>query len=244
MFFHDRRKKVEPININIDGIPIEFVKQFNYLGIVLDANLSWGPHIQTIHQKISRTVGIMCKLKNYIPTQTLLILYNTLVLPHLNYGILAWGIKCCKLEKIQKKSVRIMTNAKYNAHTSPIFKKLQLLKISDLCALQELKYLYKFENQLLPIYFLSIAYQRHSDRHNYGTRNAQSLESLQHRHNFVNNSICFRFPKILNNCPLCIKDKIYSHSMAGFTRYAKKYLLNNYSEICSRGNCYICQNST
>ena len=100
----------------------------------------------------------------------------------MNYGILAWGTKSNRLFKLQKKSVRLIIKDKYNAHTNPIFKGLQLLKISDLCALQELKFAYKFENRTLPHYFLSLQYNRHSDRHNYETRNADSLESLSSRH--------------------------------------------------------------
>ena len=186
----------------------------------------------------------MSRLKHFIPSDTLLTLYNSLILPYMNYGILAWGTKSNRLFKLQKKSVRLIIKDKYNAHTNPIFKGLQLLKISDLCALQELKFAYKFENRTLPHYFLSLQYNRHSDRHNYETRNADSLESLSSRHFFVNNSICFRLPKILNSCPTCIKEKIYTQSISSFSQYIKNYFICNYSENCTIMNCYICQNDT
>ena len=86
----------------------------------------------------------MCRLKNCIPMETQLTLYNTLVLPFFNYGILAWGNKSSGLIKIQKKCVRLIVSSKYNAHTDPIFKRLELLKISDLLTQQELKFMYKF----------------------------------------------------------------------------------------------------
>jgi hypothetical protein len=177
MVFHDPRKKVDTINLKINEIPIDFVEQFNYLGIILDSHLSWRPHVHVIHQKISKTVGILSKLKNFIPVETLLTLYNTLILPYLNYGTFLLGDgNVIGLKRYKKRSVRLIMNSKYNAHTSPIFKKLQLLKVYDLYALQELKFAYKFENQTLPKYFMSINYQRHIDRHNYGTRNAHRFD--------------------------------------------------------------------
>ena len=75
-------------------------------------------------------------------------------MPYLNnYGILCWKSKINSVVKFQKKAVRIIMGAKYNAHTEPIFKYLSLLKVNDLCNLHELKFCYKLENKLVPAYF-------------------------------------------------------------------------------------------
>ena len=73
-------------------------------------------------------------------------MYNSLVLPHLQFGILAWGFNMGRLEKLQKRAVRIITCQKYNAHTDPLFKKLSLLKLNDLFRVNVLKLYYKFHN--------------------------------------------------------------------------------------------------
>ena len=54
---------------------------------------------------------------------------------------------------LQKKAVRAITSSAYNAHTSPIFKNLRLLKIYDIYTLQQLKFYYKMVHTNLPIYF-------------------------------------------------------------------------------------------
>ena len=95
-------------------------------------------------------LGIMCRLKNFLPTDTLRILYNSLILPHLQYSILSWGFKRGRLEKLQKRTIRIISNTKYNSHTDPLFKKLNLLKLKDLFELNVLKLFYKFKNNSLP----------------------------------------------------------------------------------------------
>jgi hypothetical protein len=240
MLFHTPQRKIRDINLKLDNCGIEVVKKFNYLGIILDSHLSWNDHTSMISHKIARTNGIMCRLKNIIPPSALLLIYNSLVLPYLSYGLLVWGHKSKKLLTLQKRSVRTIVNAKYNSHTEPIFKNLNLLKVTELYAVQELKFAYKLLNKKLPIYFLNKQYLRHADIHNYNTRMANNLQCLPARHTFVNNSICYRIPDILNNCPISIKQKINTHSLNGFANYTKGYYIGKYEVECHIDNCYIC----
>ena len=70
-------------------------------------------------------------------------MYNSIILPHINYGILAWGYQTQRIFILQKKAIRIITLSKYNAHTAPIYKELKLLKVSDIYKLQKLKFYHK-----------------------------------------------------------------------------------------------------
>ena len=91
MFFHPVQKSIDNISLYIDGTAIDFVKEFKYLGIILDSHLSWKPHLKQISQKIAKTNGIMTRLKNFLPCIVLKKIYNSLILPYLSYGILVWG---------------------------------------------------------------------------------------------------------------------------------------------------------
>ena len=126
---------------------------FNFLGITIDKHLTWKEHINLIANKISRTVGVINRLKNDIPENTLLTIYNNLIIPYLNYGILTWGFNSDRILKIQKKAARSITSSKYNAHTEPIFKTLKLPKINNIFKCQTLKFCYKLINDNLPVYF-------------------------------------------------------------------------------------------
>ncbi len=63
-------------------------------------------------------------------------IYNALVRPYLEYGINLWGTvsvsRKSAIVTIQKKAVRAITDARYNAHTTPLFSKLGILKFDDL----------------------------------------------------------------------------------------------------------------
>ena len=82
-----------------------------------------------IANKISRSLGIMCKLKRFLPQEMLRISHDSLILPHLQYCRLSWGVKSDRLFK-QKRAVRIITCSRYNAH-KPLLKTHNLLKIED-----------------------------------------------------------------------------------------------------------------
>ncbi len=46
--------------------------------------------------------------------------------------------------------IRIISVSKYNAHSGPIFKQLELLKLMDVLKLQELMFYYKYKDKGLP----------------------------------------------------------------------------------------------
>ena len=53
-----------------------------YLGIILDDHLSFKSHIKSLENKISRSVGVISRLSYYLPCNTLVTLYYTLVHSH------------------------------------------------------------------------------------------------------------------------------------------------------------------
>ena len=93
MLFHMPQKYIQKPTLNIGKSLLECVDCFNFLGIHFDKHLSWNEHIHTISNKITKTIRILNKLKHHIPLNILLTIYNTLILPHINYGILSWGFK-------------------------------------------------------------------------------------------------------------------------------------------------------
>ncbi len=79
-----------------------------------------------------------------------------------NTGSLRLLYSCfgCKwITKLQKRIVRILSISKYNAQTEPIFKILSLLKINDILKLWELKFHYKYKNNLLPRYLQNVLFK-------------------------------------------------------------------------------------
>ena len=64
--------------------------------------LNWKSHIDKLSVKCCRILGILNRLKRILPLNIKIILYNSLMLPHLNYSITLWGFKCERIVKLQK----------------------------------------------------------------------------------------------------------------------------------------------
>ena len=180
-------------------------------------------------------------LKKILPLNILRTLYNCLVLAHLNYGILAWGRHTTQLDKIQKKTIRILTGSKYNAHTEPLFKQLNLLKISNICKLQEIKFYYKLINNKLPLYFNTFNCQRNSEIHTHNTRQRHALHITRTNHTFSQINLRYSLKQTINSVPYSVIGKVYTHSIQGVTSYAKAYFVSNYQTVCTIRECYVCQ---
>ena len=166
MIFFKDPKVVPRLNLTIAGNPIEQVNEFNFLGITLDQNITRKPHITKVAIKIARVIGVLHKLKHFFPQHILLTIYNSLIQPHLIYGLYLWRLNCKRLKILQKKAVRILAFRPYISHSTLIFKNLKILKLEGLYTMQLYKFYYKNTNNLLPSYFNSFTPYYNNENHN------------------------------------------------------------------------------
>lgn len=240
MIFHKPKKKCRKPQTSINNTQIECVDTFNFLGITIDKSLTWNGHIDRVTSKLSKSIGILNRLKHQLPICAKLKMYHSLILSHINYGILIWGHKHSRLEKLQKRAIRTLTCSKYNAHTSPLFKQLNLLKIKDIYTCAKLKFYHKHVNGKLPAYLQSIHFELRNQVHDYNTRQANEHNVQGTKHKYANQSLRHAIPTTLNDTPPEIQQKIYSHSISGLSFYFKNYAIKCYKTECDIPNCYIC----
>ena len=159
MIFHNYQKVISANEIPkliICETNIERVTTFNFMGITINEYINWSAHTSKIANKISRTLGVMNGLKRYLPISVMKLMYESLILSQLQFGITCWGFECNRLFKLQKRALRNMTTSKYNAHAEPLFKDLKLLKLDGIFDIQCVKCFFKFRNNTLPKYFHSL----------------------------------------------------------------------------------------
>ena len=131
---------------------------FTFLGHKIDEHLNWTYHIRHVRNKIASSNYFLARAKNFLPQNIKHILYNTLIRPHLEYGVLAWGgVSKSQLEGIvklqKKKAIRNVTGKKYNSHTAPLFLSLRELNLMDLFKYNSAVFMYKYNKNLLPSSF-------------------------------------------------------------------------------------------
>ena len=91
MCFHTPKRKVIFPDLKINNITIDRVTDFKFLGLIISSNLKWNKHIDHISIKVSKVIGIMFRLKYIVPCDVLQTFYNSLIMPHFHYCLLAWG---------------------------------------------------------------------------------------------------------------------------------------------------------
>jgi hypothetical protein len=108
----------------------------SFLGIQLDEALKWYDHTCKVANNLSRKLGMLSKIKNFVSKETLKMVYNCFVQPLLIYGIHLWGATfekgLTRIQKLQKKAIRLLTGAKKMDHSEPCLKGLGILKLDDL----------------------------------------------------------------------------------------------------------------
>ena len=191
-------------NIKIDGNNIQQVNKTKFLGIVIEEHLNWALHISHLCNIIARNVGILQKLRYFIPTYVLKILYHSLILSHLQYCTLLWANSyrshLHKLRLLQKKAIRIISNTDYLAHSSKLFLNLKLLKLDDIMKFQLGTFMYKLKYNKLPN-VIPHMFVTNENIHSHNTRNKNGYLIPSVRTNCRKFTVGYAGPILWNSFP-------------------------------------------
>ena len=159
-------------------------------------------------------MGILSKLKNFLPSTSLLKLYYAFIQPHLLYGLSIWGYThksyLSKLQTLQNKAVKIIDSGKYMDHATPFYSKLKILKIPELYKYEVAKLVFHYYHQrLLPLlsnliktYQVSQKCSQSSSTTNHPTSHIPLYKTIRLR-----KSIRYKGVKIWKEIPISINTK-------------------------------------
>ena len=176
-------------------------------------------------------------------TPQLVLLYNTLVLPHLQYCLVNWGNfkedRNLKLRdrilRIQKCFLRIIYGAHRLSHADPLFAQMNTLKIDDLFIHSIRCLSFKLANNMLPPRMASLTHKINHHHHTRGSQSNLVIHTSDHR------SLQYILPKHWNCLSGTLKQ---STSIGSFKANSKKDLVAPYSDFaCKMRNCRSCQSS-
>ena len=114
---------------------IQNVKDYKFLGVLIDDKLSFRTHVNKVLSKVSKSAGLLYKLRNCLPPETRLSYFYFLNYPHLSYNIATWGkAHECIIKLLftaQKQIIRIIDAAQYREHRNPLFLNYSILKLNE-----------------------------------------------------------------------------------------------------------------
>ena len=249
MLFYKHPKIVTDLNVQINNNSISRVNTFNFLGLYIHSNITWKTHIDHISKKISRVIGILNKMKYIFPTHILLSLYNSLILPHINYCLLSWGKNSDAILLLQKRAMRSIFCTSYRAHTEPLFIISNSLKITEIYKSKLLFHYHKLMHNVLPQYFLSFIPCHSIGNDRYQLRH-KTFVIPKYKHEFIKLTCRYQLPLLLNSfipnhtddTPISnLLNNIHNIPLVSYKCITKSYFLSEYSYICTTLNCYVCQ---
>ena len=154
MIFNSDKKQGSPFRVQIGSNQINRVHSTKYLGMHLDNKLNWDTHISKLESKLSCYSGIFYRIREYLSTNELKMIYFSLVYSHLQYAIGAWGsaIKTSlhRLNTIHNKIIKTISWSSFRCHVTPAYSQLNLLKIEDIHQLEISKLMHNFHSNRMP----------------------------------------------------------------------------------------------
>ena len=165
------------IKLKINSNIIPQSETCRYLGITIDRNLNWAPHIKNIKQSLAKTVGTLYRIRYYLNKTSLNLILHSLIISKIDYGLICYG----RANKNTLKPIKILLNQalrcinflrRQDKHTSQIYYEQGILQLKDRFEAQLAKMCYKFDNKLLPSSF-SKFFLNTSEIHLYDTRNSR-----------------------------------------------------------------------
>ena len=165
-----------------------------------------------------------------------LLIYNALIKPYLEYGILSWGNAKNKFIKgitiAQKKAVRLVSNKHYRHHADPLFAELELLKMEDIMQLKVNEFMFKYYNGFLPSSFNNMYEPLCNNNRTACFR--IDVPKYENLHYFP----AISFPRIWNRINIDYKK---AKSTSILKKSLKETFFLKYSSFkCKLKNCYSC----
>jgi len=233
MVFHPKHMQLDPNDIDCQlkfgNEIISEVSSVKFLGLNLDRHLDWSEHFKVLNGRLGRANYIMNSVKNMLPTACRKTLYYSLFYSHLTYGIHLWGgsMLSCNTKKIfkaQKRSIRIIARANYNAHTDELFVNLNLLKLNDMIDFSMLRLMYLHSKNSLPSPVLNL-FNTNRDIHTYNTRHRNDPIIIRRNFSLLNKSFLCKGPLLWSGLNPVIKN---CKTLVSFKRNIKKSKIRSY----------------
>jgi hypothetical protein len=126
--------------LEFDGEQIRRVEGTRFLGVWIDAGLNWRGHIGQVGTKVRQLLRVLGRISADLDEHLLLSLYNSMVLPHLQYCLMVWGdFEAGRkgtygetLLKLQNRFVGMIVGREGRYHADPLFTGYGILKAGDL----------------------------------------------------------------------------------------------------------------
>ena len=178
---------------------------------------------------LAKNLYMLRNVMHIVPSWALKTLYYSYVQSSFMYGISVWGTLVSKsnlnrVRVLQKKAIRTINHAKYNACTSQLCKKSEILLVDDLIDLELAKISYRYVKNSLPSPVKNL-FQANDYNHNCLTRARNNPRIHHHNTSIFNKSFLCKAPSLWTNLRHELKSKI---NILAFSKAYKNQRIQRY----------------
>ena len=197
--------------VSFDGLAIKYCPVVKDLGLQIDSSLNWRAQVSYISQKVTGTLRVLYRLKNFLPSKTKTMLVQSLIFPLIDYGDV-----CCfdlnadllnKLDRLLNNCIRFIFNLRKYDHVSLYRSQLNWLPIRKRRNMRALTTLYSILTSPNSPYYLTSQFQYLYSTHNKNLRSSNNLLLMcpLHSSDFIHSSFPIQSILLWNALPLEIR---------------------------------------
>ena len=199
-----QKHQIKPLKLDfvLEGNTLEQVHTYRHLGVTIDDELTWHPHISSLCKIISRNLYLLSQLKHFVDIHSLKLFYHAHISSHLTYASTLWD-NCSNnvfklLNSLHRRAAKLMIPDS-SCTTNDKLIKLQLLPLKHRLFLNKAVFMFKIINNLTPEYLKSLFFlqtYRHSSR---------TLILPKTRIDLYKSSLSFSGAVLWNSLPISIR---------------------------------------
>lgn len=205
--------------IVIGNHTIQQVSRKKVLGVIIDEQLKWKEHSDAQCKKISKSIVLLRRVKQFVNQDTLQNMFNALILPHFTYCSNVWNdgsrAHIEKLYKLQKRAARVITGLSYETRSTEIFEKLGWESIEIILKKREQIMTFKALRGETPNYLSDLFAVSHNEIYQLRS-NDRKIDLEKPNTNFLKSSFSYRGAVSWNNLPAEIVDVYDQLSLSSF----------------------------
>ena len=155
-------RKINPVDtppVYFNNLAVASCETHKYLGLLLDKRLAFDRHVEEMILRANKGIGLITRLRRYLPRNSLLTIHKAFIRLHLDYGDVVYdypGNACFmqKLEPVQYNASLVITDCFRGTSWDKLYSELGLESLADRRFYRRLIAFYKIVNKKAPQYII------------------------------------------------------------------------------------------
>ena len=168
IYFRSKQTKIPQSKIKLNGVKLFEKEEVKYVGLILDQHLTFKPHINILNARLKRANNLIAISRHYLSESLLIQVYYGQFYLHITYGCQLWGQNENSISKtitLQNKAIGLLTFSQN--YSSSSYKKLKLLKLTDIIKMNNMLFTHANLNNNTPKTFTNFfRFKNTTHRHN------------------------------------------------------------------------------